>query len=430
MSSRSGSPSVRMIVARSRAAASGWGILSRGAPAFSRPAASFLPGVVVPVTPLSRWPTAACMPPYGTTFESSKTLEISKEGSPRHVLRSHLRHLPRRTLSPRLAYALVGGIIGLALFASSTPSPLYGIYRQLWGFSPAVLTLVYATYAFGVLAALVLAGRVSDEVGRRPVLLVALGDADRHHRPLHGGRLGRLAVRGPRPAGPGDRRGARRRQRRAAGPAPAARPARRRPDQRRRQRRRHGPRRAGLRARSWSSCPRRGCCPTSRCSCSSRSPLPAWRSCPSPSPRAPRPRLTPQRPGVPAVVAPPVLPGRARRDVLVVDRRPVPVARAGALGEPVPDDNHLVSGVPVFALAGSAAIGQLVFGRTAAVGRRGRRIGGAGRRPGDHRARRGDRTRARCWSAAASSAASASASPSSARCARCRRRSRPSTAAR
>jgi MFS family permease len=38
-----------------------------------------------------------------------------------------------------------------------------------------VLTLVYATYAFGVLASLVLAGRISDEVGRRPVLLTALG---------------------------------------------------------------------------------------------------------------------------------------------------------------------------------------------------------------------------------------------------------------
>jgi MFS family permease len=81
----------------------------------------------------------------------------------------------RGTLSPRLAYALSGGIIGLALFASGTPSPLYGIYRQLWGFSPVVLTLIYATYAFGVLGALILAGRVSDEVGRRPVLLVALG---------------------------------------------------------------------------------------------------------------------------------------------------------------------------------------------------------------------------------------------------------------
>ncbi|MGH2866167.1 MAG: MFS transporter [Solirubrobacteraceae bacterium] len=80
-----------------------------------------------------------------------------------------------RTLSPRSAYALVAAVIGLALFASGTPSPLYGTYRELWRFSPLVLTLVYATYAFGVLAALLLAGRVSDEVGRRPVLLTALG---------------------------------------------------------------------------------------------------------------------------------------------------------------------------------------------------------------------------------------------------------------
>ena len=79
-----------------------------------------------------------------------------------------------RTLSPKLAYALVAAVISLALFASGTPSPLYGTYRELWHFSPVVLTLIYATYAFGVLASLVLAGRVSDEVGRRPVLIVAL----------------------------------------------------------------------------------------------------------------------------------------------------------------------------------------------------------------------------------------------------------------
>jgi MFS family permease len=81
----------------------------------------------------------------------------------------------RRTLSQPAAYALVAYVIGLALFASGTPSPLYATYRELWGFSPVVLTLVYAVYAFGVLASLILAGRVSDEVGRRPVLLVALG---------------------------------------------------------------------------------------------------------------------------------------------------------------------------------------------------------------------------------------------------------------
>ena len=81
----------------------------------------------------------------------------------------------RRTLTPRVAYAHVAAVIGLALFASGTPSPLYGTYRELWGFSPVVLTLIYATYAFGVLASLLLAGRLSDEIGRRPVLLASLG---------------------------------------------------------------------------------------------------------------------------------------------------------------------------------------------------------------------------------------------------------------
>jgi MFS family permease len=80
----------------------------------------------------------------------------------------------RRTLSPAAAYALAAAVIGLALFASATPSPLYDVYRDLWGFSSIVLTLVYATYAFGVLTTLLLAGRVSDDVGRRPVLVLAL----------------------------------------------------------------------------------------------------------------------------------------------------------------------------------------------------------------------------------------------------------------
>jgi len=85
-------------------------------------------------------------------------------------------NLPRgRTLSPSLAYALSAAIIGAALFASATPSPLYGTYARLWGFSSVALTLIYATYALGVLASLLLAGRVSDVAGRRPVLAIALG---------------------------------------------------------------------------------------------------------------------------------------------------------------------------------------------------------------------------------------------------------------
>ena len=80
-----------------------------------------------------------------------------------------------RTLPDTVAYALAAMVIGLALFASVTPSPLYESYSELWHFSPLTLTLIYATYAFGVLATLLLAGGVSDDVGRRPVLLAALG---------------------------------------------------------------------------------------------------------------------------------------------------------------------------------------------------------------------------------------------------------------
>ena len=82
---------------------------------------------------------------------------------------------PRRwTLSHRLGYAQAAAVIALCLFASVVPSPLYSAYAQRWHFSPSTLTLIFATYAFGVLAALLLAGRLSDQVGRRPVLLAAL----------------------------------------------------------------------------------------------------------------------------------------------------------------------------------------------------------------------------------------------------------------
>ncbi|HET8980994.1 MAG TPA: MFS transporter [Solirubrobacteraceae bacterium] len=79
-----------------------------------------------------------------------------------------------RHLSPRGAYAVSAAIVGAALFASVAPSPLYETYARLWGFSSVLLTLVFATYAVGVLAALLLAGRLSDVAGRRPVLAIAL----------------------------------------------------------------------------------------------------------------------------------------------------------------------------------------------------------------------------------------------------------------
>jgi MFS family permease len=101
-----------------------------------------------------------------------ETKEAEMEAA--HTLREAGIRGQRPTLPLPLAYAVAAGVIGLGLFASVTPSPLYGAYSVEWHFSPLTLTLIYATYAFGVLATLLLAGGVSDRVGRRPVLLVAL----------------------------------------------------------------------------------------------------------------------------------------------------------------------------------------------------------------------------------------------------------------
>jgi predicted MFS family arabinose efflux permease len=88
---------------------------------------------------------------------------------------ARISHSRRRVLSNRAAYALSASVIGLGLFASATPSPLYRSYSVVFQFSPLTLTLIYATYAFGVLASLLLLGGASDDVGRRPVLLASLG---------------------------------------------------------------------------------------------------------------------------------------------------------------------------------------------------------------------------------------------------------------
>src|SRR6185437_2971505 len=47
-------------------------------------------------------------------------------------------------------------------------------YQHQWSFSPITLTSVFAVYALALLASLVVAGSVSDHVGRRPTLLAAL----------------------------------------------------------------------------------------------------------------------------------------------------------------------------------------------------------------------------------------------------------------
>jgi MFS family permease len=77
--------------------------------------------------------------------------------------------------SPNTAGRLVGGSVVAALFMGSTLlTPLYDLYRSSYAFSALTLVLLYAVYVIGNLAALLLFGRLSDQIGRKPVVFAGL----------------------------------------------------------------------------------------------------------------------------------------------------------------------------------------------------------------------------------------------------------------
>jgi MFS family permease len=80
----------------------------------------------------------------------------------------------RPTLSRGISFWFLTILFVLLLCAASAPSPLYPVYQAMWGFPAITLTAIYASYAFGAIAALLVTGRLSDHLGRRPVLLLAL----------------------------------------------------------------------------------------------------------------------------------------------------------------------------------------------------------------------------------------------------------------
>jgi MFS family permease len=73
---------------------------------------------------------------------------------------------PRRYGFALLAYAFAVIMVGTTL-----PTPMYALYANHMHFAVFTTTVIFATYAVGVLGALLLFGRWSDAIGRRPVLL-------------------------------------------------------------------------------------------------------------------------------------------------------------------------------------------------------------------------------------------------------------------
>jgi MFS family permease len=83
--------------------------------------------------------------------------------------------VPRRSFAfafAATAYAFVATMLGTTL-----PTPLYPSYQKQLDFGALTVTIVFATYAIGVLTALLAFGRASDTVGRRPTLLAGLAAA-------------------------------------------------------------------------------------------------------------------------------------------------------------------------------------------------------------------------------------------------------------
>ncbi|MFC5678829.1 MFS transporter [Aeromicrobium endophyticum] len=75
-----------------------------------------------------------------------------------------------RTTSRVSGFALAVTAIVVMMVCASAPSPFYPVLQQQLGFSATTMTAIFAVYAVTLLLTLLVAGSISDHVGRRPVI--------------------------------------------------------------------------------------------------------------------------------------------------------------------------------------------------------------------------------------------------------------------
>ncbi|WP_063711898.1 MFS transporter [Nocardia sp. BMG111209] len=73
-----------------------------------------------------------------------------------------------------LRFWATGYTLLVLLTGTNLPTPLYHGYQQKFGFSPLTVTLIFAVYVAVLIPSLLIAGPLSDAVGRRRVLLPAV----------------------------------------------------------------------------------------------------------------------------------------------------------------------------------------------------------------------------------------------------------------
>ena len=74
----------------------------------------------------------------------------------------------------RRGYILTAAVLLATMVGGTLPIPLYVLYEQQMGFGPLGVTVVFAAYVIGTLFALVAFGDLSDHIGRRKVLAIAV----------------------------------------------------------------------------------------------------------------------------------------------------------------------------------------------------------------------------------------------------------------
>lgn len=76
----------------------------------------------------------------------------------------------------KLTIAMAAALLAIytTILASHLPTPLYAVWQQAWGFSSTALTAVFSIYVLGVVLTLLTMGSLSDQMGRRQMLIPGL----------------------------------------------------------------------------------------------------------------------------------------------------------------------------------------------------------------------------------------------------------------